>query len=276
MVYKVYNENNVLVTVTVEQLENAIGQDGTELPVEIISAMSESIDPRFAPSLQEALYHEMQRVRITAIYGLLSLLDKRFIGLFREKEQSIPKDDLNQQISEKAILQAVIIFLENGVEGAKNAFFKGEIEPNIKSLLLFNYSSSNLPLTKKDIDFIISALEAYINKSEPWIQKTKKDDYEEDVIACLESFLRASETSTILCQLRDDVYEKLSSVCSEVLKMKIDPYAKEVIATFARALPPKHAYAMLEPIMGGRARGDIRKELEYSIEILRQKEQEMG
>lgn len=108
-----------------------------------------------------------------------------------------------------------------GVEGAKNAFFKGEIEPKIKSLLLFNYSSSNLPLTKKDIDFIISDLEAYIKKSEPWIQKTKKDDYEEDVIACLESFLRASETSTILCQLRDDVYEKLSSVCSEVLKMKI-------------------------------------------------------
>ncbi len=51
--------------------------------------------------------------------------------------------------------------------------------------------------------------------------------------------------------------------------MKIDPYAKELIVTFARALPPKLAYTMLEPIMDGRARGDIRKELKFSIEILR-------
>ncbi len=67
--YQVYNENNVLVKVTAEQVEKFVGHRGTELPLEIIGAMSESLDPRFAPRLQEALYHEMQRARITAIYG---------------------------------------------------------------------------------------------------------------------------------------------------------------------------------------------------------------
>ena len=57
--------------------------------------------------------------------------------------------------------------------------------------------------------------------------------------------------------------------------MKIDSYAKELIVTFARALPPKLAYNMLEPVMNGRARGDIRKELKISIEILQKREQEM-
>lgn len=273
--YNVYNDNNVLVTVTAEQVEKFLGHRGTELPLEIIGAMNESLDPRFAPRLQEALYHEMQRVRITAIYGLLSLLDKTYLGVLREKEQSIPEEDLNQQISEKAILQAVILRLENGAEGTKSLFFKGDIKPQVKSLLLYNCSSSNMPLTKEEIEFLILALEAYINKSEPWIKKIKKAEFEEDVIACLEAFLKVSETCNLLSELDDTLYEKLSGVCSELLKMKIDAYAKEVIVTFARALPPKIAYTMLEPIMNGRARGDIRKELECSLEMLRQKEKEM-
>ncbi|WP_413367347.1 hypothetical protein [Lysinibacillus sp. 3P01SB] len=66
-----------------------------------------------------------------------------------------------------------------------DAFLNEKISPQIKSLLIYNYSSSNMPLSKKDIEFLLVALEAYIYKKESWIQSMKKNDYEEDVIACL-------------------------------------------------------------------------------------------
>lgn len=255
--YRVYNENNVKVNVTEKQLEGFLKEDGMQLPLEIIGAMSKSLNPKYASRLKEALYHEKQRNRITAIFGLLSLLNHDYIEILREKERSIPVEDLNRKISEKAILQAVLIRLEDGEEGAMDAFLNEKISPQIKSLLIYNYSSSNMPLSKKDIEFLLVALEAYIYKKESWIQSMKKNDYEEDVIACLEALLRGSETSDCLSQLDNDLYSKLISSCEKILKMKIDSYAKELIVTFARFLPPKLAYSILEPIMEVPTRGDV-------------------
>ncbi|MNP80719.1 hypothetical protein D3C76_1788910 [compost metagenome] len=75
--------------------------------------------------------------------------------------------------------------------------------------------------------------------------------------------------------LNTEFNEKLVEIGSHILKMKIDSYAKEIIAIFAKALSPQYAYPMLEPIMNGRAKGDVRKELERSLLILRQKEKEV-
>lgn len=70
--YRVYNENNVKVNVTEKQLEGFLKEDGMQLPLEIIGAMSKSLNPKYASRLKEALYHDKQRNRITAIFGLLS------------------------------------------------------------------------------------------------------------------------------------------------------------------------------------------------------------
>jgi hypothetical protein len=272
MEYKVYNERNIKVIVTDEQLEEVLDKNGKELPIEILRAMKFALKPCFSAKFQEAINHEKKQARIVAIYGLLSLLDKANLAVLQEKEQSIP-DDLKEPISEKAILQAVIIRLEKGPEGTKNAFFEGDISPLTKSLLISNYSSSNMPLLKEDVEFLINALEAYANKSQAWIQKTQKGEYDDDIISGLEGLVRASEETSLLSELDASLCEKLSVVCAKFLEMKIDLYTKELIAEFARALPPKVAYKMLEPIMDGRAKGDVRKELNISLQILRQKEQ---
>ncbi|MBC2582911.1 HEAT repeat domain-containing protein [Clostridium sp. DJ247] len=273
MKYKVYNENNVQVTVTDEQLNEALERNGKELPIELIIAMGASHDKKYIPRLNEALYHQEQRVRIEAVYSLLSINDIESIRMLQEKEKSFSEVNFNVQISEKAILQSVIIRLEYGPNGAENAFFNGDYPPIVKSGLLYNYSS-NIVLTPQDVIFIINSLESYVNKSESWIKTMNKDDYEDVIIKCLEGLLRAAEESVILNTLTDDLNRKLAEVGARILKMKIDSYAKEVIATFAKALPPKYAYDLLEPIMNGRVRGDVRKELENSIQILRQKEME--
>ncbi|OAB38858.1 hypothetical protein [Paenibacillus glacialis] len=273
MMYKAYNENNVRVTVSDEQLNEAFRQHGEELPIEIVIAMGASHNKMFVPRLHEALFHRTQRIRIKAMQSLLSLNNIESVSILREKEKGFSEEDFNASISEKAILQSVIIRLEHGPSGAEEAFFKGEIHPIVKTNLLYNYSS-HMVFTSEDVQFIINALEAYVHKSEAWMQKMKKDDYEDVIIKGLEALWSASEESNFFSMLNKKFYEKLVELGSQILKMKIDSYAKEVISIFAKALSPQYAYAMLEPIMNGRAKGDVRKELEKSLLILQEKEQE--
>lgn len=271
MEYQVYNENNYKVIVTDEQLNEAFHKNGVELPVEIIIAMGASHDTKYIPRLLEALSHQTQRIRIEAMYSLLSLNDIGCVSILSEKEKAILEDDFNAPISEKAILQSVLIRLEKGPIGTEEAFFKGDILPLVKTGLLYNYSS-NLVLTMNDVQFIINALKAYVHKSEFWMAKMKKEEYEDVIIKGLEALWTAAEDSSLLRNLGPEYNEKLVEVGTHVLKMKIDSYAKEIIAIFAKALSPEYAYLMLEPIMNGRAKGDVKKELEKSIQILRQNE----
>ncbi len=273
MQYKVYNERNIQVIVTQEQLEEAQEQNGKNLSVEILAAMSQSLNPCFASRFCEALYHEKQRARIVAIYALLSLLNRNNLFELRKKEQSIPDQEMKVQINEKAIIQAVLLRLEGGAEGVRSAFFGSDINPLVKTLLLSNYSCSNMPITKQDAEFLISALEAYVNKSELWLQKIKNDEYQNDIITCLEGLMRASEAGSLFKEIDAEYIEKLKQASFQILKMRIDSYAKEIIATYAKELPPKIAYKMLEPILGGSAKGDVRKELERTLKVLRQEEE---
>lgn len=271
MKYTVYDENYVQIEVTDKQLEEANIKNGTELPIEIVTAMGTSHNNKYIHRLNEALYHQEKRVRIEAIYSLLSLNAIESIKVLEEKEKKLSEDDFNALISEKKILQSVIIRLKYGASGAEKAFFYGDYIPIVKSGLIYNYSS-NIVLTSEDVIFIINALEAYVNKSESWIKAMKKDYYDDVIIVGLEGLLTATEQGSFLNKLENDINEKLVVIGSKILQMKIDSYAKELIAEFSKDLPPKYAFEMLEPIMNGRARGDVRKELENSIKILREKE----
>lgn len=57
----------------------------------------------------------MQRARILAIYGLLSLVDIRNAEALRAREQRLSDDD-RSPIDEKSILQAAMFHLENGTD----------------------------------------------------------------------------------------------------------------------------------------------------------------
>ncbi|MBP8083940.1 MAG: hypothetical protein KAZ87_12130 [Spirochaetes bacterium] len=271
MEYNVYNERNIEVIVDDEMLQKSLEQNGKDLSVEIISAMGISKDKCYSRRLEEALYHEKQINRIKAMYSLLSMEDKTTFEALRKKESSIPDEDLQSELSEKSILQAVLIRLQKGADGVRKAFFTEGIPSIVKTDLLYIYAigfSADL----KDIEFLIDGIEVFAKKSEQWMKKLKKDDFEDIMMSCLDGLLRVSESSSILSELPEDTIEKLSKTGAEILKMKIDSYAKEVIATFARALPPKYAYEMLEPIMNRRAKGDVKKELNASFKILKSKE----
>lgn len=272
MSYEVYNERHVSVTVTDEQIEEALKQPSNQLKIEIVSAMGMSRKHHYAPRLIEVMFnHEKQSVRIKAIYGLLSLMNSDCIPALEKREQILPEADFKMPISEKAILQSVIIRLKEGPEGALAAFFNDSVPPIVKSLLLHNYYSY-MPLNIQDVYFITAGLEAYINKSEPWIRNLDEEEYEDDIIAPLEGLMRESEESLLLSQLPEELIKKLCAIGQKILTMKIDSYAKEAVASFAKALPPQAAYQMLKPIMDGRARGDLRKELNQTLKILQQKE----
>lgn len=272
MKYQVYDEDNVRVTITQEQLDEVNSKNGKDLSIEMIVAMGMAREKRFVQQLLEALYHEKQKARIEAIYALLGIVDSKNIAVLKEKEQNIPDDEFKAPISEKAILQAVLIRLNEGPTGAKKTFSNEEGLPIIKNALLYNYDS-NLPLLKEDVEFILYALEAYLIKEEVWIKQLKRDEYEDVIIKSLEGIMRTAEETSILSQLKDNEYEILINAGMQILKMRIDSYAKEIVVSFAKFLPSKIAFSMLKPILNKSIRGDLRKELELSLQALKEKDE---
>ncbi|WP_166243411.1 HEAT repeat domain-containing protein [Paenibacillus turpanensis] len=271
MEYKVYNENNVRVIVTDEQLINALHKPGTDLTVEVVVAMGASRNKQFSPKLEEALRHSNQKVRIESIYSLLNIGESGSIEKLKAMEKDIPESDYLNGLSEKAILNSVLIRFEKGASSLKQYFFEKDLNWKIKIGLLYNYSDHFL-ITEDDLYFIIDALDACIQKNENWLKNIGKDDWEDVVIKGLEAVWIASEQNSVLNMLTNQYFEKISIIGSKILKSKIDPYAKEVVAIFSKHLPTQYAYEMLEPIMNGRAKGDLKKELEKSLQILLQKE----
>ncbi|MBB5195536.1 DUF7716 domain-containing protein [Anaerocolumna cellulosilytica] len=118
---------------------------------------------------------------------------------------------------------------------------------------------------------MIDALEAFSRREEGWIQALNKDDYTDAVIQGVEAVSKAMESYNLLEHLSCDYYSKLAVTGKKLLEMKLDSIVKETIADFSKGLPPSYAYSMLEPIMNGKARGDVKRELNKSLAILAMK-----
>lgn len=271
MEYHVMNENNCLVKVTDEQLEMAFVQKEIKLPVKIIVGMGAAKAGKYLPRLEEALYYEEKRSRLDAVYSLFSIEDSEIISILQRKEQSLPLEELSNHISEKAILQSLIIRLEGGPSSVQAAFFNDYVNPRVKYNFMLMYSAHFVMLLE-DTHFLINALEAFSLKEEAWIKALTKDDYEDAVIRGLEAICNAMEKHNLLHHLSNDDYGKLSTTGKRFLEMRLDSIAKESIAIFSKGLPPSYAYSMLEPILKHKAKGDVQKELKKSLAILNEKE----
>jgi hypothetical protein len=100
-----------------------------------------------------------------------------------------------------------------------------------------------------------------------------EDDYTDAVIQGLEAVSKAMERHNLLEQLSDNYYSKLAVTGKKLSEMKLDSIVKETVAEFSKGLPPpSYAYSMLEPIMNGKARGDVKRELNKSLAILEKRE----
>jgi hypothetical protein len=125
-----------------------------------------------------------------------------------------------------------------------------------------------MPLDQGDVQLLVRALDRYVNRRDPWIQKLSHSDWEDDVIACIEGLSFAATQGDLLRDLSEPDLQLLHNSGAHILAMKIDPYAKEGVVELARGLPPALALSMLRPIMDGKARGDVRKALKETLHIL--------
>ncbi len=269
MEYYVFNENNCRQKVTDEQLDTAFLQKD-ELPVHIIAGMGVAKAVKYLPRLKEALYYEKRRSRHEAIYSIFGIEDKEVISILKQKESSLTVEELNTDGSEKAFLQALIIRLEGGSSAVTTAFFDPCVNALVKYRIMFMYYS-HFTMVLEDLHFLIDALEAFSRREEGWIQALNKDDYTDAVIQGVEAVSKAMESYNLLEHLSCDYYSKLAVTGKKLLEMKLDSIVKETIADFSKGLPPSYAYSMLEPIMNGKARGDVKRELNKSLAILAMK-----
>lgn len=270
MDYYVFNENNCWQKVTDEQLETAFLKKD-ELPVHIIAGMGAAKAAKYLPRLKEALYYEKRRSRHDAVYSIFSIEDKEVIPILKQKESSLPVEELNTPGSEKAFLQAFIIRLEGGPGAVRTAFFDSRVSALVRYRFIFMYFS-HFTMVLEDLHFVIDALEAFSRREEGWIQALNQDDYTDAVIQGVEAVSKAMERYHLLEHLSLDYYSKLAVAGKKLLEMKLDSIVKETVAEFSKGLPPSYAYSMLEPIMNGKARGDVKRELNKSLAILEKKD----
>lgn len=269
MDYYVFNENNCLHKVTDEQLDAAfLNKD--ELPVHIIVGMGAAKAAKYLPRLREALYYEKRRSRHDAIYSIFSIEDKEVISILKQKESSLPVEELNTHGSEKALLQALILRLEGGPSAVRTAFFDPSVNALVRYRFIYMYFA-HFTMVLEDLQFVIDALEAFSRREDDWIQALNQDDYTDAVIQGVEAVSKALERYHLLEHLTDNYYSKLAVAGKKLLEMKLDSIVKETVAEFSKGLPPFYAYSMLEPIMNGKARGDVKRELNKSLVILEKK-----
>lgn len=265
--YKVYNEKNQLVKINQKHIDEAFENVNEPLKVEIITAMGRTRKDIYLNRLYEALSYDNKKARHLAIKSILSLSNQQSVMVLKDRLKKIDKEE-NE--SEFYFMEAAIMLLEKGAEEVKKFFMDPKEDGYIKQELIYTYSSG-YPFVEQDLVFIIDLLENYIGKSQKWIQKLSHDEFEDVIIKGLEAIWTIMEETTLLNDLDEISYKKLLDVCKQIFSLRIDTYAKEIIAIFARGLSVTRAYELLAPIINT-ARGEVKKELKATIKLLEKRE----
>jgi len=270
MEYKVFDKLNCLVKVTDDELDTFLEQKDAELKIEYIRALNIKRDDRFVTVLTRALNSEIKLVRSAALYAIVSLANPKYISVLHERKLSVPLAKTEELLSEGNVLDAGIKLLESGIKGIRDWMLDENASPAQKISIAYIFNA-NVPVSMEFTEFMIIAIDMYVNKRQVWINSISRDYLEDGIIKYLEGLLRASEETETLQNLSEKYCTILVAAGRKILEMKIDSYAKELIAEFARALPAAVAYDLLEPIMNGKAKGDVKKELNITLNLLQQK-----
>jgi len=271
MVYEVYDAIGAAVSITDEQLEAAFTRSGQELEVELIRAMEESRDRRFVPRLREALSQELQKARVSAIFGLLTFLDRESIPTLRALRDSLPERVVSSPIEERCIVDAVLVRLEGGAQAALSAFDDETCSPLVRCLLVTNLFASRLPFEREDVELLVKALDDFVFKRSEWVRALSASDRNEGVADAVEALSRVAGETDFLSELDAHQQRILQEAGKALLTRRTDELVKESIAEFARGLPEEVGISMLEPILRKATRGEMKKILKATLQVFEEK-----
>lgn len=259
--YSVLNDNNVMVELNDSDIQKNI-KEGL-LKRETIMAMGISHKEEYLQYLYPYLDSESFFIRRDAAQSIFLINGKKGLPKLKEREKKLKEEDYNNIPSEKALLGALIIQIEGGTKGTEEYFFSAQGNINVKYVQAAFYTSGYL-YKEEDIRLIVKILEAYLNKDLLWIKNMSKEDYLEAILFLFQSIWYAYKETDCLRGLAPALSERLCVVCEQISNLKMDSFAKEMIADIASGVQKESAVKILK-ILSGKVKGDAKKAFKRSL-----------
>lgn len=199
--FRVFNENNVLVDVTAQQLDVAASSDGM-LPTHIANAAGAAKRHDLIPLLRATLAAPQRRNKLAAARALLALDDRAAAPLLRERATQ-EADSIVANM-----FRALALRLE-GVASVQRTFEEGDRDPQLAGSLASIYNGT-FDLSPDDVEFLLAAIGAYTASSRHWITSMPRDEWRSDLYVMIKALSRGKDRITDRARLRS----VLSSVAS--------------------------------------------------------------
>lgn len=273
MVYEVLNHNNAVCKVADTDIEEAI-KSGEPLPRSIVQAMGKTHDDKYLEYLYPILYHEVNFMRMDAAQSIINLNGRKGLDALKEKERSIDSSAFDTFPSEKAVLIAMIIRIEEGTEGILR-YFRSEDGLDIVKYCLLSYYSSGYDYKEEDIRLISIVLREFIDKNLKRVKKVPREDWIEFVYFALDSILVAALESDILMQMSDEASRELVDVFQQVLASKATNDMKELMSDISKGMKRDYALDILRSLKGKTGGGDARRAYKKALKHFNITEEEL-
>lgn len=256
MIYYVYNDNNVEMKITDEDIKTAIDEK-KGLKREIIQAMGKTKDNKYLKYLYPFLEHDFLYIRLDAAHSIFNLDGKAGLSELKKRADKIDISDFEREPSEKAILSAMIIKIQKGVEGIKEYFLSEDGYLSIKYCLL-DFYQSGYDFSEEDIKLICFVLDKFIEKKCKWINKFSKGEYNDFIYFALESIWIAGMEKDMLRNMGDDSKKELLGLICKLLGKKVNMEVKEIVAEITKFIDKKYAEQILG-LLKNNVKGDAEK-----------------
>lgn len=269
--YRIYTKRHGFVTVEDSDIEDYINS-GEEIRQEIIQAMGKSHREEYLKYLYPVLYHEEDYMRRDAAWAIFNLNGKKSLPELKKREAMIEEEDLQREPSEKGMLKAMILRIEEGIEATKS-YFLSDGYSIIKYDIHACYGSG-YPYQEEDIELLCFLLEHTINKSADWIRKLSRTDYSEMIYFTLESIAYAGAEMNLLCKLTDVLSERICALCENLMAQRINNDTKELIAQISQYMKEEYAKRILR-LLKDHVKGDAKRAYKKALKKWQIEEEEL-
>lgn len=179
--YPVFNENNVLVEVTTQQLDDAAA-DGDALPTHLANAAGAAKRRDLIGRLRVTLGAAARRNKLAAARALLALDDRDAAGLLRERSAG------EADAIVASVFRGIALRLD-GIESLRRSFAAGDEDPPLAGALASVYNGV-FDLAPADLEFLLEAITAYTANEKRWIAGMSRDEWRSDLYVLVKALGR--------------------------------------------------------------------------------------
>lgn len=270
--YRIYTKRHGFVTVEDSDIEDYINS-GEEIRQEIVQAMGKSHREEYLKYLYPVLYHEEDYMRRDAAVAIFNINGQKGLPELKKREAMIEEEELAHEPSEKGLLKAKILLLEEGIEGTK-AYFLSEEGYEIVKYDIHACYNTGYPYREEDVELLCFLLEHTVNKSAEWIRKLPRTDYNELIYFTLQDIYYVGTDVDLLCKLNDDLSERICALCESLMVQRISNDTKELIAQISQYMKEEYAKRILR-LLKDHVKGDAKRAYKKALKKWQIEEEEL-